>query len=75
MNIRQARHEDGDAIGAFTRDTWAEYGAAAWTDAVAAAALLAAVARDVAIVGAKRIRVLIPETTGRSATSRRTAST
>ncbi|MGM0397671.1 MAG: N-acetyltransferase family protein [Halobacteriota archaeon] len=44
-------------------ETWAEYGAAAWTDADAAAALLAAVARDAAAVGADRIRVLIPETT------------
>lgn len=41
---------------------WAEYGVAAWADRAAASALLAAVARDAATVGADRTRVLIPET-------------
>lgn len=44
-------------------ETWAEYGAAAWTDVDAAGDLLAAIARDAAAVGADRVRVLLPETT------------
>ncbi|MFB6126577.1 MAG: N-acetyltransferase family protein [Halolamina sp.] len=40
---------------------WAEYAVGAWADGDAADALLAAVARDAAAVGADRTRVLIPE--------------
>lgn len=43
-------------------ERWAEYGVADWADTDAAAALLDAVARDAASVGADRTRVLIPET-------------
>jgi GNAT superfamily N-acetyltransferase len=51
------RESDGET------ETWAEYavGAWAWRDDDAADALLAAVARDAAAVGADRTRVLIPE--------------
>lgn len=48
--------EDGE-------ETWAEYGAAAWTDQSAAGDLLAAVARDAAAADADFVRVMIPETT------------
>lgn len=41
---------------------WAEYGVAAWADLPTARALLAAIARDAADIGAARTRVLIPET-------------
>lgn len=40
---------------------WAEYGVAAWADMTACEALLAAVSRDAADLGADRIRVLVPE--------------
>ncbi|WP_255194620.1 GNAT family N-acetyltransferase [Natronobeatus ordinarius] len=43
-------------------ETWAEYGVGAWDDLESAEALLAAVARDAAALGADRTRVLIPET-------------
>lgn len=49
------REEDGES---FTR---AEYGVAAWTDPDACEALLAAISRDAAAVGADRTRVLVPE--------------
>lgn len=50
--------EDDDGV----EETWAEYGVAAWRDSDAAAAVLAAISRDAAEVGADRTRVLIPET-------------
>ncbi|WP_396611926.1 GNAT family N-acetyltransferase [Haloferax sp. S1W] len=47
--------EDGAEV------TWAEYAVAAWTDADACRAVMDAVRRDAAAVGADRTRVLIPE--------------
>jgi GNAT superfamily N-acetyltransferase len=41
---------------------WAEYGLAAWADMDACSALIEAIRRDAASVGADRVRVLIPET-------------
>lgn len=41
---------------------WAEYGVAAWADPEAGEALVDAISRDAAAVGADRVRVLIPET-------------
>lgn len=43
-------------------ETWAEYGVGAWTDHEALRALVAAVARDAADVGAEKARLLAPET-------------
>jgi len=43
-------------------ETWAEYGVGAWTNLASARALLSAVARDAAALGADRTRVLVPET-------------
>lgn len=42
-------------------DTVAEYGIAAWADLAAGAAVLDAISRDAADLGADRIRVLVPE--------------
>ncbi|UVE50470.1 GNAT family N-acetyltransferase [Haloferax larsenii] len=44
--------------------TWAEYAVAAWTDADACRALMDAIRRDAAAVGADRTRVLVPEALG-----------
>lgn len=41
---------------------WVEYGVAAWADPEACRALVDAVRRDAAAVGADRVRVLVPET-------------
>lgn len=41
---------------------WAEYGVGAWADPEACEAIVAAVGRDAAAVGADRVRVLVPET-------------
>jgi GNAT superfamily N-acetyltransferase len=56
-NRTYERTDDGE------ERTWAEYAVGAWTwrDADAADALLSAVARDAAAVGADRTRVLVPE--------------
>ena len=43
-------------------ETWAEYAVAVWADVGGCSALMDAVARDAAAVGADRTRVLIPET-------------
>lgn len=51
---REGENEDAER--------WAVYGVGAWTDLSAARALLAAVARDAAAIGADRTRMLIPET-------------
>lgn len=48
--------EDGETVH------WADYGVAAWADEAACGALVTAVARDAASVGADRARVLVPET-------------
>lgn len=49
---------DGDE----TEDTVAVYGAAAWDDRPAAAALFEAIRADAASIGAERTKVLVPET-------------
>ncbi|WP_246998555.1 GNAT family N-acetyltransferase [Halosolutus gelatinilyticus] len=54
-------HSDGESTAT---ETWAEYGVGAWEDVGAARALFAAIARDAAVLGADRTRVLIPETVG-----------
>lgn len=58
----RVRTTDREAGGETER--WAEYGVAAWADADACEALLAAVARDAAAVDADRTRALVPETVG-----------
>lgn len=54
----ERQSESGEA------EHWAEYGVAAWADVAACEALLTAVSRDAAVVGADRIRVLVPEAVG-----------
>ncbi|WP_254535438.1 GNAT family N-acetyltransferase [Halomarina litorea] len=49
-------NEDGDPT------TWAEYGAAGWSDVEVARSLFAAIAADAAACDAEKTRVLIPET-------------
>jgi len=57
MAYRVRTSEPGEGTG-----TVAEYGVGAWADVPAARALLGAVSRDAAAVGADRTRVLVPET-------------
>lgn len=54
--VAERDREDGGT------ETWAEYGAACWTDADACRALFDAVAADAAALGADRTRVVVPET-------------
>lgn len=56
---RTVTHGGEDSEGGET--TVAEYAVGAWSDSAAAAALLAAVARDAATVGADETRVFVPE--------------
>ena len=57
VRVTEYPSDDGDT----EPERWAEYAVAAWSDAAAAGAVLGAVARDAAAVGADRTRVLIPE--------------
>ena len=43
-------------------ETWAEYGAAGWSDVESARSLFSAIAADADALGADRTRVLVPET-------------
>ena len=63
MTYRTRTYErSGDGDGDDEPETWAEYGVGAWADLAGARALLSAVARDAAALGADRTRVLVPET-------------
>ncbi|GAB3683699.1 GNAT family N-acetyltransferase [Salinarchaeum chitinilyticum] len=55
-------HEDQEGEGDDATGTTAVYGAAAWDDQDACAALLSAIAADAAAVGADDTRLLLPET-------------
>lgn len=55
----RVRDYEREADGERTR--WAEYGVGAWADLPAARALLAAIRRDAAAVGADMTRLLVPE--------------
>lgn len=58
FRVRTAERETDDG----EVESWAEYGAAWWTDATVARAVVGAIGRDAAGLGADRARVPVPET-------------